>query len=125
MFELLKSPSRSAAGAILYVTIGLLLIIWSGLWYYYYITPEPAPPTFQRFVCVGLMLSGLVITAIGLLFGLIGRRAKSADTTVGVAPAGPVVTEAVTTDANTAGVVAAPAVTAAPVVSAPVNAARR
>jgi len=90
MFELLRSQSRSAAGAILYFTIGTLMVIWSGLWYYYFLLPDPNPPTSQTFLCVGIILSGIAIAAIGLLFGLIGRGAKAADTTVGVATAEPV-----------------------------------
>ena len=85
MFELLRGQSRSAAGAIWYVTIGVLMMIWAGLWYYYYLWPVPNPPTWQTFTCVGTILSGFAIGSIGLLFGLIGRGAKAADTTVGVA----------------------------------------
>ena len=91
MFALLRNQSKSAAGAITYVTIGTLLTIWAGLWYYYFIMPDPNAPTWQRFACTGVLLSGLAVAAIGLLFGLIGRRAKAADNTVGVAHPGPVI----------------------------------
>jgi len=91
MFELLKSQSRSASGAILYVTVGTLLIIWSGLTYYYFLMDTPDAPAWQKFACVGTILSGLAIASIGLLFGLIGRTAKAADNAVGVAPVGPMV----------------------------------
>lgn len=90
MFELMKSPSRSAAGAIMYVTIGTLMVIWAGLWYYFFLSPLSNPPAWQKFVCVGTILSGLAIGVIGLLFGMIGREAKAADNAVGVAPAGPI-----------------------------------
>lgn len=90
MFELLRNQSRSAAGAIGYVTLGTLMVIWAGLWYGYFLYPDPNPPAWQKFACVGIILSGVAIGAIGLLFGLIGRGAKAADTTVGVAPVGPV-----------------------------------
>ena len=53
MFELFRNQSRSAAGAIKYVTIGTLLIIWAGLWYYYFLMPAPNAPTWQKFTCVG------------------------------------------------------------------------
>lgn len=90
MLEFLRSPSRSAAGAILYVTIGTLMVIWAGLWYYYFILPVENPSTWQRFTCVGTILSGLAIVAIGLLFGLIGRGAREADNKIEVAPTVPV-----------------------------------
>ncbi len=114
MFGLLRDQSRSAAGAIWYVTIGTLMVIWSGLWYFYFIMPVPNPSAWQRFTCVGMILSGVAIGAIGLLFGLIGRSSKGADTTVGVAAAEPIVSSPIAgetailsppTVLNTAGVV--------------------
>lgn len=85
MFGLLRDQSRSAAGAIWYVTVGTLLVIWAGLWYFYFNLPIENPPAWQRFVCVGTIFSGMAIVAIGLLFGAIGRGAKAADTTTSVA----------------------------------------
>jgi hypothetical protein len=125
MLGLLRSQSRSASNAIWYVTIGLLLVIWAGLWYYYFLRPEPDPPRYQTFLCVGIILSGVTIASIGFLFGLIGRGAKAADTTVAVTPSAPVVAPvaagpaeaAVTPGVNPTGAVA-PAVTpAVPAVS--------
>ena len=124
MFELLKVQSRSAAGAILYVTVGTLLMIWSVLTYYYFLMDNPSAPAWQNFLCIGTILSGFAIASIGLLFGLIGllfgligRGAKGADNAVGVAPVGPVVA----TGIPTAGVVGSPAVVATPMTTAPVN----
>jgi len=88
MFELLRSPSRSARGAIAYVTVGTLMVIWAGLWYWFFVTPQS--PGMHKFLCVGIILSGFAIGIIGLLFGMIGRGAKAADNAVGVAPAGPI-----------------------------------
>jgi len=92
MWSLIRSPSRSAAGAILYVTIGTLMIIWAGLWYYYFLFPLSNPPAWQQFACVGTILSGVAIVTIGLLFGSIGRDAKAADATAGAVTSEPVVT---------------------------------
>jgi hypothetical protein len=61
MFGLLRDQSRSAAGAIGYVTIGTLMVIWAGLWYYYFLLPDPNPTPWQRFTCVGMILSGVAI----------------------------------------------------------------
>ncbi len=85
MFELFRSQSRSAAGAIVYVTIGTLMVIWSGLRYYYFILPAQSPPAWQSYACVSTIFSGIAIAVIGLLFGAIGRGAKEADNTVGMA----------------------------------------
>ena len=116
MFELLRSQSKSASGAILYVTIGTLLMIWSGLWYFYFLRPDPNPPAWESFTCMGTILSGFAIAAIGLMFGLIGRGAKAADTTVGVAATPAVVPTPVVDPAG----VATPGVTTLGVGSAPV-----
>ena len=86
MFELLKTQSRSAAGAILYVTVGTLLMIWSVLTYDYFLMNNPSAPAWQNFLCVGTILSGFAIASIGLLFGLIGRGAKGADNAVATTP---------------------------------------
>lgn len=117
MFELMKSPARSAAGAIMYVTIGTLMVIWAGLWYEFFLYPVPNPPAWQKFVCVGTILSGIAVGIIGLAFGTIGREAKSADNAVGIAPAGPiapVIAGGITTAAPVAPI--APVATEVPVV---------
>ena len=123
MLELFRNQSRSAAGAIKYVTIGTLLIIWAGLWYYYFLMPVPNAPTWQKFTCVGTILSGCAIAAIGLLFGLIGRGAKAADTTVGAASSGHAasVVQVVPTSVRAAGDLGTPNVTTDPVTTTAVN----
>ena len=120
MFEMLRSQSKSASGAILYVTIGTLMMIWSGLWYFYFLRPDPNPPAWESFTCMGTILSGFAIAAIGLMFGLIGRGAKAADTTVGVAATPAIVAPTAVVDpaavatpgATTLGVGSAPVATA-------------
>ncbi len=107
MFEMLRSQSRSATGAILYVTVGTLLMIWSCLTYYYFLMNNPSAPAWQNFLCIGTILSGFAIATIGLLFGIIGRGAKAADTTVATVAAAPI-----------APVVAAPGVVGGQVVTA-------
>lgn len=123
MLELFRNQSRSAAGAIKYVTIGTLLIIWASLWYYYFLMPVPNAPTWQKFTCVGTILSGFAIAAIGLLFGLIGRGAKAADTTVGAASSRQAasVVQVVPTSVRAAGDVVTPNVTVDPVATTAVN----
>ena len=129
MFELLRNQSRSSAGAIKYVTVGVLMMIWAGLWYYYFIMPQSDPPAGQKFACVGFILSGSAIGAIGLLFGLIGRGAKGADTTVGVAstePVASIVPVATTANINTSRVVGdTPVVSAIPTTATSVRSVTR
>ena len=82
--------------------------------------PVPNAPTWQKFTCVGTILSGFAIAAIGLLFGLIGRGAKAADTTVGAASSGPAAS-VVPTSVRSAGEIGTPNVTADPVTTTAVN----
>ena len=127
MFELLRSQSRSAAGAIKYVTIGTLMIIWAGLWYYYFLMPVPNAPTWQKYTCVGTIMSGFAIGVIGLLFGLIGRGAKAADTTVGAATTGGVtpLVQVVPTTVRSAGNVGTSVAAAVPLTTVAVDDLRR
>ncbi len=127
MFELFRNQSRSAAGAIKYVTVGTLLIIWAGLWYYYFLMPVPNAPTWQKFTCVGTILSGFAIAAIGLLFGLIGRGAKAADTTVGAASSGQAasVVQVVPTTLGRAGDMGSPMTAVVPVTTTAADDLRR
>jgi len=111
MFDKLRNQSRSAAGAIWYVTVGTLLMIWAGLYYCYFLMPLPNPPAWQSFACVGAILSGLAVVAIGLMFGTIGRGAKAADANVEVA-ATKVVEPAVRASGTTTRVVSSPTVPA-------------
>lgn len=113
MFEMLRSQSRSATGAILYVTVGTLLMIWSCLTYYYFLMNNPEAPAWANFLCIGTILSGLAIASIGMLFGVISRGAKAADTTVVAAPIGPVVAP---------GVVGGQVVAGTPMAAAPMGA---
>lgn len=122
MFERLRVQSRSASGAIKYVTIGVLMMIWAGLWYYYFLRPYPEAPLWQRYLCVGTIFSGLAIIAIGLLFGQIGRGAKAADETVGVATTQPGAVASVTPAART---ITTPATSVAPATAAVVASPRR
>jgi len=127
MFELFRNQSRSAAGAIKYVTVGTLLIIWAGLWYYYFLMPVPNAPAWQKYACVGTILSGIAIAAIGLLFGLIGRGAKAADTTVAATSSGEAasVAQVIPTNLRTPGDIGTPITAAVPVSTAAVNELRR
>src|SRR5262245_44793272 len=80
----LPQPSYGARFSIFYITVGALLLIWSGVWYYWIRVRDAAPPGDGRyFVCTGLFLSGLAVLIIGLLIGRIGQEAKNADVPVG------------------------------------------
>ncbi len=91
MLSLLRSPSRSAGTAIWYVTVGVLMMIWTGVWYYARHqnwaegSADGSDHALEKYVCIGLFMTGLAVLVIGLLVGQIGGAAKQADNTVGVA----------------------------------------
>src|SRR5262245_15600471 len=100
-----SKQARSATMAIVYITVGALLDVWSVI-YYIYLARESAHPN-MFLICYGLFGSGLVLMIIGMLVGPIGRVARPAEV-IDAAPA-QVVTSPVTT--NT---VAPPVVATAP-----------
>ena len=82
---LLRAPSRSAGTAIWFITVGVLMMIWTGVWYYSMWGVEGTPEG-RKYICAGLFFSGLAVAVIGLMIGQIGRAAKRADNTVGTVP---------------------------------------
>jgi hypothetical protein len=61
--------------AVIYITVGALILVWSTVWYLYH-RPMTSPGSFW---CAGFFLSGLVLLIIGLALGRIGRSAREAE----------------------------------------------
>lgn len=61
-----ETRSTSPRAVMTFVTIGALLTVWSGAWYFFL---QPDGPT-QRFLCAGFFLSGMVFLIIGAFMGL-------------------------------------------------------
>jgi hypothetical protein len=76
--------ARSATMAIIYITAGALLDVWSVI-YYIYLERESAHPN-MFLLCYGLFGSGAVLLVVGLLVGQIGRASRAAEV-VGAPPA--------------------------------------
>lgn len=114
-----RQPSRSTQLSIMYITVGVLLTIWSSVWYYFLRNSEYPAANWRYYVCIGLLFSGIAVLIIGLLLGRIGREAQHADVPIGYMPPAttPVVPAAPVTAATAAP--AAPVATAAP--APPVN----
>jgi len=74
------SANPAARSALWYITIGSLLDVWAGVWYWYMRSiPDGNRDTSWWYICMGLLLSGVVLIVIGLLVGRIGREARHAD----------------------------------------------
>jgi hypothetical protein len=108
MWGLRPKQATSATMALVYITVGALMVVWTIIYYIYLSRNNASSNTFLW--CYGFFFTGLVLIAIGFAVGRIGRAARQAEVastpvTPGV-PAAPV--------APTAGANGAPATPAAP-----------
>ena len=78
MPQYLRLPSGSARMAVGYITTGILMIVWTGVWMHYLYNHESESQGYW-YVSSGLMLSGFALLIIGILMGRIGQEAKNAD----------------------------------------------
>jgi hypothetical protein len=70
--------SAAARMAVMYITIGVLLMVWSGIWWTY-MARHPPSGDGVWFLCFGCLLSGAAFTVIGFIMGHVGRSARQAD----------------------------------------------
>jgi hypothetical protein len=77
---LLTVPSFGPRTAITYVTIGLLMDVWTGVWYFAF--GRPAGESLSNTTCfwlAGFFLTGLSLIGIGIFLGPLGRAARRAE----------------------------------------------
>ena len=77
---ILTTPAFGPRTAITYVTIGLLIDVWTGVWYFSF--GRPAGVTLSNTTCfwlAGFFLTGLSLIGIGLFLGPLGRAARKAE----------------------------------------------
>jgi hypothetical protein len=75
---ILSQPSPAARTSLIYITIGALTDIWSGIWYVY-LRQNPPEHNSLWYFCYGFLLTGLTLVIIGLGIGRIGRSARHAE----------------------------------------------
>ncbi len=83
----IQSKSSGAPTALVYVTLGALLSVWSGVWFLYEKNNEH-PSRGIYYVCSGLLLTGIALLAIGFLVGSMARKAQEAEIAKEAAKAG-------------------------------------
>jgi hypothetical protein len=81
---ILSKPSKAAHMAILYITFGALLMVWSGVWYAWMLhtgSPDAGQPRSDGYMyfCYAIFFSGLTLLVIGMALGRIGRAARKAE----------------------------------------------
>lgn len=65
----------TARVALIYITLGALTEIWSGVWFWYLRDHNPPASDFTWFLCYGFLLTGLALLVIGLLIHQVSRAA--------------------------------------------------
>jgi hypothetical protein len=84
MQPIMSKPSRAAHMAIIYVTAGALLIVWSSVWYAWMLhqtPPDASQPNKDGwfYLCYAIFFSGLTLFIIGFALGRIGRAGRRAE----------------------------------------------
>lgn len=75
----MRSPTFGPKAALTYVTIGALLALWTGVWYFAFRNGEVPLSSTAKFWVTGLFLTGLMLVLIGLLLGPLGRNANKVE----------------------------------------------
>jgi hypothetical protein len=75
----MSQPSSAAKTSLTYITLGALLLVWTGIWYWYLHNHPEGVLSRTWYICYGLMASGAVLLIIGLAVGEIGRQARHAE----------------------------------------------
>jgi len=77
VFSSITSATRAA---LLYITVGAVMIVWSAIYYVYLNNHPPAQGVDTPWYwCTGFLLTGATLLVIGLTVGWIGRSARQAD----------------------------------------------
>ena len=75
--SMLSNPAFGPRLAVAYVTIGALIDVWTGVWYYSQAGGSLSPN--QWFWVTGFFLTGLTLMIIGLLIGPLGQYARKSE----------------------------------------------
>ena len=78
---ILSSQSESARVSLIYITLGSLIDIWTGVYWWIDVRgrPESEITASTYFWLSGFFLTGLALIVIGLAIGRIGRAARHAE----------------------------------------------
>ena len=71
--------STSSKTSLIYLTLGALTVVWTTITYIYLRRSEGNEGSIAYLFCYGFMLTGIVLIAIGMLVGYIGRAAMRAE----------------------------------------------
>jgi hypothetical protein len=78
MWRFTQQPSSAARISLVYITLGALSVIWTGVWFVYLLN-NPPDGNSVYYWCGGFLVTGLTLLLIGFMVGQIGRSARPAD----------------------------------------------
>jgi len=87
MPPILNKPSSGGSTALVYITLGALLTVWSLIWFLYQ-NNNGSPSTGIKYVCLGLLLTGISLLVIGGLVGRMAHKVHNAEVAQEAAKAG-------------------------------------
>jgi hypothetical protein len=73
-----NQPSSAGRTSLIYITLGAISVIWTGVWYIYLLNNPPEAHS-DYYWCGGFLVTGLTLMLIGIMVGQIGRSARHAD----------------------------------------------
>lgn len=73
--SILSRPSFAPRTALIYVTVGALIDVWTLVWYF----THESRSSITHFWVIGLFLTGLTFVVLGLLLGRLGQAARQAE----------------------------------------------
>jgi hypothetical protein len=79
IMNILTTVASAARTALVYITVGSVMIVWSVIYYFYLNSHPPTHSDAAWYWCTGFLLTGCTLLIIGLAVGWIGRAARQAD----------------------------------------------
>jgi hypothetical protein len=76
---IMSKPSSAARTALIYITLGTLMVIWTIIWFIWMRDHPESAGDFEHYACVGFLITGIALVVIGLAVGQIGRSARHAE----------------------------------------------
>jgi hypothetical protein len=71
--------TSGARAALMYISVGSVMIVWSAIYYFYLNNHPPAQGDGPWYWCTGFLATGFTLLIIGLAVGWIGRSARQAE----------------------------------------------
>jgi hypothetical protein len=73
-----------------YITVGALIVVWTGVWFWY-LRDNPPETSIPYYFSTGCLVTGFVLLIIGFGVGAIARGSRAADATTAQASGNSVV----------------------------------